>query len=207
MTILANPRHSSAKENWGTPSWIVEASRKVLSGIDLDPASSAKANKIIQAEHYYTKAKNGLSRPWGYAAEDLTIIRSVFLNPPGGKTDDGKSKVKLWWQKMMAEHEQPYFRHGLFLSFSIEACQVTQINSEYSLLDFPTCFFKRRVDYIDPATGKPVKGNTHSSCITYVPGVADESFRFYQVFRDYGICTVSTYIGSRDEERQHRNAA
>ena len=186
----ANPRHSSAKENWGTPPWIVEAARKVMGSIDLDPASSAKANNVIQAKFYYTKAKNGLSRPWGYDASDLTIVRSVFLNPPGGKTDAGKSKVKLWWQKMLAESKGRYFGHGLFLSFSIEACQVTQLGCEYSLLDFPTCFFKRRVGFIDPITGKPVSGNTHSSCITYVPGSLNETHRFYETFKEFGKVTL-----------------
>lgn len=184
----ANPRHSSAKENRGTPEWIAAASRACLGGIDLDPASSAEANKIIQARHYFTKSNNGLGRMWriNYVAKNL----GVFLNPPGGKTNAGQSKVKLWWQKMLAQREGPYFGHGLFLSFSIEACQVTQLDCEYSLLDFPTCFFKRRVDYLEPVTGKPVKGNTHSSCITYVPGSLNETHRFYETFKELGKVTL-----------------
>ena len=180
-----NPRHSSAKENWGTPSWIAAAARVVLGGIDLDPASSAEANKIIQARHYFTKSENGLARIWRINQETTGLL-SIFLNPPGGKTEDGKSKVKLWWQKMLNQIDGPYFGHGLFLSFSIEAVQVTQIGCEKSLLDFPTCFFARRVDYVDPITQKPVKGNTHSSCITYVPGWQDKTARFYNNFSDFG---------------------
>lgn len=181
----ANPRHSSAKENWGTPSWIAEASRSALGGIDLDPASSADANKVIQAGHYFTKSDNGLARIWRIDQETTGLL-SIFLNPPGGKTDDGKSKVKLWWLKMLHQIDGPYFGHALFLSFSIEAVQVSQIGCQRSLLDFPTCFFARRVDYIDPVTQKPVKGNTHSSCITYVPGWKNETFRFYNTFSEFG---------------------
>ena len=185
----ANPRHSSAKENWGTPSWIAEASRMVLGGIDLDPASSADANKIIEARHYFTKGDDGLSRIWRIDQDTVGLL-SVFLNPPGGKTDNGKSKVKLWWAKMLSQIEGPYFGHGLFLSFSIEAAQVTQIGCAKSLLGFPTCFFSRRVDYVDPITQKPVKGNTHSSCITYVPGWKDDTQRFCEVFGKFGVVVL-----------------
>lgn len=118
-----NPRHSSAKENWGTPAWIAEASRTALGGIDLDPASSAEANKIIRARHYFIKRDDGLSREWRIEYDDLDLTLGVFLNPPGGKTDNGKSKVKLWWLKMLDQIGKPYFGHGLFLSFSIEAAQ------------------------------------------------------------------------------------
>lgn len=188
----ANPRHSSAKENWGTPTWIADAARRVLGGIDLDPASSTDANKIVQARRYFTKGDNGLARIWRLDDAPIPLGTggpriSIFLNPPGGKTNDGKSKVKMWWQKLLAQVDGPYFGHGLFLSFSIEATQVTQIGCEHSLLEFPTCFFARRVDYIDPITHKSVKGNTHSSCITYLPGWKNETALFCEVFSDYGI--------------------
>lgn len=189
QVIPINPRHSSSKENWGTPPWITAAVRIALGGIDLDPASSAEANKVVQARQYFTKGDDGLTRIWRLNSQEPHGV-NVFLNPPGGKTDNGKSKVKLWWQKMMVQREGPYFAHGLFLSFSIEACQVTQLDCEYSLLDFPTCFFKRRVDYIDPITGKAVKGNTHSSCITYVPGSLNETHRFWETFENFGKVTL-----------------
>jgi DNA N-6-adenine-methyltransferase (Dam). len=161
--VPANPRHSSAKENWGTPPWIVEAARRVMGSIDLDPASSEEANKVVRAGCYFTKEDDGLSGLWNLHDERKL---NVWLNPPGGKTVDGKSKVKLWWQKKLTQREGP--------------------GCEYSLLDFPTCFFKRRVDFIDPVTGKPVKGNTHSSCITYVPGSLNETDYFYEVFSEFG---------------------
>lgn len=188
-TKPANPRHSSAKENWGSPPWIVEAARKVMGSIDLDPASSAEANKIIRAGHYFTKSDDGLSRLWRLNSQEPHRL-NVWLNPPGGKTDNGKSKVKLWWQKNLTQRSGPYFAQGMFLSFSIEACQVTQLGCDYSLLDFPTCFFKKRVDYLDPVTGQPVKGNTHSSCITYLPGRVNETHRFYETFQEFGKVTL-----------------
>lgn len=58
---------------WYTPANYIEAARKVMGSIDLDPASSGKAQKAVQAATYYTKVDNGLSKDWS---------GTVFLNPP-----------------------------------------------------------------------------------------------------------------------------
>jgi ParB-like chromosome segregation protein Spo0J len=50
---------------WYTPPKFVEAARKVMGGIDLDPASSHQAQEVVQARRYFTEEQDGLSRPWG----------------------------------------------------------------------------------------------------------------------------------------------
>lgn len=185
--VPANPRHSSAKEDWGTPPWIAEASRRVLGTIDLDPASSAAANEIIKAREFFIQETNGLDRPWLPMEQHGPV--SSFTNPPGGLIPGVGSSVKAWWQKLLEEWPQQYFGHGLFLSFSIEAVQVTQVECSSSLLDFPTCFFKRRVGFYDSVLRKIVNGNTHSSCITYVPGQFDNTELFREVFSEFGRVT------------------
>lgn len=61
-------------DSWRTPAVIVEAARAALGGaIDLDPASSLRAQETVRAERYFTAEDDGLSRPWSGA---------VFLNPP-----------------------------------------------------------------------------------------------------------------------------
>lgn len=65
--------HNSGNNEWYTPLPYVEAARAVMGTIDIDPASSDKANETVQAEHYYTIADNGLVRPW---------YGRVWLNPP-----------------------------------------------------------------------------------------------------------------------------
>jgi hypothetical protein len=59
---------------WFTPKYIAEPYRQLVGGqIDLDPASCAEANAVVQAQQYFTQAQNGLLRPW---------FGHVFLNAP-----------------------------------------------------------------------------------------------------------------------------
>ena len=58
---------------WMTPGYVVTMARDVLGKIDLDPASSAFAQKVIRAERYYTKKDDGLLQEWS---------GRVWLNPP-----------------------------------------------------------------------------------------------------------------------------
>lgn len=56
-----------------TPAEYIDAVRQVLGEIDLDPASSNTAQKIVKAVTYYTSKDDGLNRDWQ---------GKVFLNPP-----------------------------------------------------------------------------------------------------------------------------
>lgn len=65
--------HNSGENEWYTPTEYIEAARRVLRVIDLDPASSAQANKTVKAKTFYTKQDDGLSKKWA---------GSVWMNPP-----------------------------------------------------------------------------------------------------------------------------
>ncbi|MBU1172998.1 MAG: ParB N-terminal domain-containing protein [Proteobacteria bacterium] len=65
--------HNSGENEWYTPPDIIEAARKVMGEIDLDPASSSIANKIVKAKKFFTSADDGLSHKW---------VGRVWLNPP-----------------------------------------------------------------------------------------------------------------------------
>ncbi len=167
--MLDNPKHSSKSQDWYSPTSIIEASRSVMGSIDLDPASSYVANGIVGATHYYTKEDNGLVMPW---------YGNIYLNPPGGKLD-GKSLPKLFWQKLMYS---PKVTQAIFLAFSIELLQTSQLSDVPPATDFIICIPKRRLAFID-ATGKPVKGNTHASAII---GYNVDYSLFTKTFRPVG---------------------
>lgn len=69
----AHVSHNSGNNEWYTPSHIIEAARRVMGNIDLDPASSEIANQTVKADRLFTVDDNGLAQEWG---------GNVWLNPP-----------------------------------------------------------------------------------------------------------------------------
>lgn len=179
MTTTTAARHSSASNEHYTPPKIVEAARALLGGrIDLDPASSAKAQKMVRAgdwfglDHPNSDRRDGLCGEWE---------GTVFLNPPGGTImHNGKhmSSQKAWWQKLVREYTNGNMPRGaVFVCFSVELFQTSQVDNppvdksgRRGLLptDFPICFPSRRIAYLRP-DGTPGKSPPHSSCIVYLP--------------------------------------
>ena len=60
-----NHRAQGSSENeWYTPPECLKAVYDVLGSIDLDPASSDAAQKIVRAKAYFTKEQDGLKQDW-----------------------------------------------------------------------------------------------------------------------------------------------
>jgi ParB family chromosome partitioning protein len=55
---------TSGSVEWYTPPEIIEAARKTLGFITLDPFSCAKANENVKASIYYTKEDDGFNKPF-----------------------------------------------------------------------------------------------------------------------------------------------
>lgn len=132
--------HSSDSNEHYTPGYIVEAARKAMGSIDLDPFSCALANTVVKASAIYSleTGLGGFSREWS---------GRVFCNPPGGKIGR-ESRQALAWSKLMKEHKLGRVEMAVFVCFNLGFLQVSQGGSGPCPLDFPICYPKSRIAYL-----------------------------------------------------------
>lgn len=168
-------RGHNPTDKWNSPQWVLDKSNTVLGGIDLDPASSEIANVRVGAKRFFTKRDMPLDQPW---------IGTVYINPPGG--DTGRLLPKAFWNKLLKEIDLGHTIHAIFLAYRLEMVRTTQIKCEHSLLEFPTCIFKRRLVFV-LENGMPQSDIMFPSCITYVPGTKDKTALFVREFGDSGV--------------------
>lgn len=189
---------SSGETDFWTPPAIVEAARSLMSGIDLDPATSRECNlKHVKAAHYYDKVHNGLLYPWG---TQHTPYR-VWLNHPfhaGWKACDEHCKRKTCKKRGFHVYEDipgnAVWVNKLVDEYSggrvIEACMICFAATSEAwfqpLLHYPQCFLSPRTNYYLP-DGTLYAGVTKGSVVTYF---GNRLKRFKEFFEPHGICKV-----------------
>jgi hypothetical protein len=94
---------SSRSEEWYTPTNVLERVIATLGVIDLDPCSNSRRRPNVPARVHYTKALNGLNRPW---------FGKVFMNPPYGRD------VKKWVAHLCNEFDAGRVQEAIALLHS-----------------------------------------------------------------------------------------
>lgn len=140
---------TTGNQEWGTPKEIVEAARRTMGSIDLDPATCAEANNTVMATCAFTKNDNGLDHPW---------FGNVWLNWPFGRKENPLWVYKLYQEWALGNAEQICC-----------ICYASTSETWFKLLKmFPICYLDGRTNYIDLNTGKQAKGVSKGSCVTYL---------------------------------------
>ena len=147
----------SGKTEYYTPPNITGAAYTVMGGIDLDPASSWRANKMVGATSYYDR--HAIWREWK---------GRVWMNHPFSRKNN-----KLWIWRLVQAYKRGYVTQACCITYA-----ATSEKWFRPLLDFPQCYLYKRTNYLLP-DGTVKRGVTKGSVVTYLgPNVA----RFRQVF-------------------------
>lgn len=162
-TNIPHIAHNSRSNNeWYTPPIYISAAREVMGTIDLDPASSAMANRLVCAARYYTCEDDGLKQPW---------YGNIWLNPPYSR-----GLVRLFIEKLVRERDD-YEQAVVLVNNATETQWFASLVEVSSGLVFPM----GRIKYYVPGkeSGSPLQGQT----FVYVGDRAD---KFLEVFGKFG---------------------
>jgi ParB family chromosome partitioning protein len=136
--------HNSGENEWYTPAIYVEAARRAMGSIDLDPASSHLANKTVRANVYYTAEDNGLTQEW---------YGNVWMNPP-------------YSQPLIAQFSNTVadkYDCGDIEQACVLVNNATETSAFQRMLESCACvcFLRTRVKFVDMngvASGAPLQG-------------------------------------------------
>lgn len=119
-------------DEWYTPAEYVNAARRVMGEIDLDPASCTAAQELVQARRFYTKHDDGLSKMWS---------GRVWLNPPYSA-----SLIRQFVARLIHFHETDQVSEAVILTNnSSDTVWFHDLLSRY-----PVCFTRGRVKFWRP---------------------------------------------------------
>ena len=123
-------------QEWQTPTYVLDAARAAMGGIDLDPASCASANDRVGAAVYFDQPTDGLTAAWPSGAR-------VWLNPPYATP-----KIRAFVARAL-RHDGPV----ILLTNNATSTQWAQRLLEAE--GAHVCCLRERVKFIDPATSQP----------------------------------------------------
>jgi ParB family chromosome partitioning protein len=162
--VSASPDYDG--DEWYTPAEYIEAARRVMVRIDLDPASSEAAQEVVQAGMYYTKETNGLdpARMWR---------GNIWMNPPYSMP-----AIRNFVDRLISEYVAGNVN---------QAVALTNNSSDtawfHALLSrFPACIARGRVQFWRP--GHDAFGARQGQTIFYLGANVE---RFATEFAEFGI--------------------
>lgn len=156
---------NSGNNEWYTPPAYIAAARSVLGNIDLDPASSKTANKIVGAAQFHDEDSDGLLFDWR---------GRVWMNPPYASDLIGKFCSKLVRHVATGDVTEAI----VLVNNATETAWFAELVASAAAVVFPT----GRIKFIDSA-GLPRGAPLQGQAVIYFGDAPD---KFLSEFIDFG---------------------
>jgi ParB family chromosome partitioning protein len=164
-----NHRAQGTGENeWYTPSKYIDMAKQVLGVIDLDPASSVKAQLTVGATQFFSVNDNGLNQEWR---------GRVWLNPPYAQP-----LISHFVEKLVEERSAGNVEAAILLTHNYTDTGWFHKGGEIA---DAICFPRGRIKFVDSDGGDCAP--TQGQAFTYF---GDEVEKFASVFGRIGFVLV-----------------
>ena len=137
-------------DSWGTPPDWIELARRVMGGIDVDPATNEAAQRIVGAAVYYTRETDGLKHEWP---------GRVWLNPPYSQP-----LVSHFAERLLSQLASGATKEAMVLVNNTTDTRTGQaLLAACSAVLFPA----RRVAFCLPGTDQSIAGSRQGQMLLY----------------------------------------
>jgi phage N-6-adenine-methyltransferase len=148
---------------WYTPAPYVEAARKTMGRIDLDPFSNQIANKqIVKAGRFFTEKDNAFKKEW--KRRGISDGMRIWMNPPYSKGLCGLA-VQRFLQEMRSQDPVA----GIMLVNNATDTTWWHAAAEYA---DAIAYTRGRISFWD-AQGKPQSGNTRGQVFFFFSSISE----------------------------------
>lgn len=175
----AHVAQHTGKFEYYTPRKYIEAARLTMGSIDVDPASSAAANKTVDAAIFYTRKDNGLRQKW---------MGNVWLNPPFSQP-----LVSKFCNLLISKYLRGEVKRACVI-----VNNATETGFYQNMLKHckAVCYIKGRVRFIDANGGPGGSGPLQGQTVLYF---GEDPQRFAENFGQFG---AVLYVNHAPDMRQ-----
>jgi hypothetical protein len=186
--------HKVEDYEWITSRDLIDSAHLLMGGIDLDPASSVKANEYVNAKHFYTPKEDGLN--------DMDWFGNVYVFPPKhsyfwhresqrwkmtrGLSPTLTSSYSLWWRALKRKWLNGEIEQGVYFANAPDMFMYCQ-----DIFDHPVCILRTRPCLMQHfvATGETKERTTCVSFVVFLQphkNVTESTESFIEIYGQKG---------------------